>query len=165
MVFKNSSGRFFTKSLFFEMTLAHRPHAVYTLKDNDHTDNKGVKYVSLKRLFLACTDPTEYTFATTHLGGWQHWKDMQTTTDLIPHIEEWREERDVKLRSIGIQKLISQAEEGDSFQAAKYLADKGWDANTKGRPSKAQVTKAAKEEASVRKVVSGDFDRIRNING
>ena len=164
MKFKNTSGKYLTKSLFFEHTPANRPHAVYTLKDEDHTDKKGNTYISLKRLFLESDDPTEYAFATEHLGGWKHWKEMQKTNELLAEIDEWREERDVRLRSIGVKKLIESAEEGN-YQASKFLVDKGWDVQTKGRPTKAQVQKAAKEQASVRKVVDNDLARIRKING
>lgn len=164
MKFKNTSGKYFTGALFFELTPANRPHAVYSLKDEDHTDRKGKTFPSLKRLFLESDDPTEYKFACEHLGGWQHWKKMQQTPELIAPIEEWREERDVRLRSIGVKNLIASAEEGN-YQASKFLVDKGWDVQTKGRPTKAQVKKEAVQQAHVRKVVDNDLQRIRKLNG
>ena len=163
MQFKNTAGKWLTKSLFFDLTPKIRPHAVYTFKDNDHIGGDGKEYLSLKKIFLSCNDPTEYTFATTHLGGWQHWKAMQNVEEISYHIEQWREERDVALVSIGVQKLIAQAEVGDSYQAAKYLADKGWDNQTKGRPSKEAIKKEARIAAGVKDVVSNDFNRIRNL--
>jgi len=162
MKFKNTSGKWLTKALFFELTPAIRPHAVFTLKDQDHVVGEKT-YFSLKRLFLESDDPTEYKFATKHLGGWGHWKEIQKTDELLAEIEEWREERDVRLRSLGVKKLIESAEKGN-YQAAKFLTDKGWDVQTKGRPTKDQVKRAAKEQAGVLRVVDSDLKRIRDLN-
>lgn len=159
--FKNNSGKWLTKALFFEFTPAHRPHAVFTLKEEDHEFN-GKEYISLKTCFLSCDDPTEYEFANKFLGGWAHWKELQTVNDLMPHIEEWREERDVRLRSKGVNKLIKLAEEEGGYQAAKWLADRGWDENKRGRPTKAEVKKEAKQQAEVRSIVGSDLERIRS---
>lgn len=164
MIFKNKSGKWLTKSLFFDLTPKARPYAVYTFKDEDHVDSRGGTYSSLKKLFLESDDPTEYKFATEHLGGWQHWKEMQTVPEINSHIEAWREERDVKLRSIGIRKLIDLAEKDGSYQAAKFLADKGWDVSTKGRPSKEAVKREVKAQAKLKAVINNDINRIRKMN-
>lgn len=163
-MFKNSSGRWLTKALFFEHTLPEtREHAVFTLKDENHIVD-GVEYVSLKQAFLSCNDPTEYEFATKFLGGWSHWKEMCSTQIIAPHIEQWREERDVRLKSIGQRKLIEMASAEDaSFQAAKWLADKGWEEKaTKGRPTKSDIKRAASEHASRSSHVKSDWERLRD---
>ena len=161
-MFKNESGKWFTKSLFYEMTLpASRNNTIFSLKEDDHIVD-GVTYKSLKKLFLSCTDPTEYEFATTHLGGWQHWKAMNESPALSPYFEEWRQERDIMLRSQGIREMINQAESGQSYQAAKWLADKGWDLDKKrGRPSKAEIAKETKEQSKVKLAVMNDYKRLQ----
>lgn len=161
-MFKNEAGKFFTKALFFELTLpATRQNAIFTLKEDDHTVD-GVLYKSLRKLFLACDDPTEYQFATQHLGGWTHWKQMQDSPVLQPYIADWREERDVMLRSKGILGMMEQAEEGN-MQASKWLAEKGWELDKKrGRPSKAEVSKETKQQAKVQLAVMNDFKRLKD---
>lgn len=162
MQFKNAGGKWITKSLFYELTLAEKPYAVYSLKEQDHTDKDGKVFLSLKRLFLESDDPTEYAFSQEHLGGWSHWQEMQTIAVIAPHIEKWRSERDVRLRSLGVRKMIESAEAGN-YQAAKFLTDKGWDVQTKGRPTKEQIRKEAREAAHVKSVVSNDMERIRKL--
>ena len=157
-MFKNENGRYLTKALFFELTLPDsRQHAVFTLKEDDH-EVDGVVYRSLKRLFLQYDDPTEYEFAKNELGGYKHWKELCSQKEIAEHIEEWREERDVMLRSRGIRDLMSQ--EG-SFQAAKYLADKGWEQRQAGRPTKAAVERETKQQAAMKVSVLEDYKRLK----
>ena len=75
--------------------------AQFTLDDEDK-EVKGKKLLSIKRLFLEANDPTEYEFATKHLGGWAHWKAIQGVKDLEHHIQSWRDELEVKVRSDAI---------------------------------------------------------------
>lgn len=163
-MYKNTQGKWLTKALFYELTLPDsRDYAIYTLKDEDLVVD-GREYLSLKKCFLSCTDPTEFTFASKFLGGWSHWKELQTSKDVLSHIQEWREERDVSLQSQGVVKLIEMGLcEEASFQAAKYVAEKGWkEAHTKGRPTKAAVQKAAREEAALKTRIGNDLKRIRS---
>lgn len=164
-MFKNSSGRWITKGLFYELTLPDtRDHCLFTLKDENH-EVDGITYMSLKQAFLLCDDPTEYEFANKYLGGWGHWKAIQETKDLAPVIEEWREERDVKLKSIGQKRMVDMAKQEDaSFQAVKWLADEGWkEKESKGRPKKADIAKASRKMAEDNSRVKGDLERIRSI--
>lgn len=159
--FKNDSGKWITKSLFFELTSPDsREHAVFTLKEDNHTYD-GVTYISLKRLYMSCEDPTEWEFANKHLGGWQHWKTLQESSELVSHVESWREEKEVYYRSIGIKSLLASAEEGN-FQASKWLADKGWDeVKKRGRPSKQEVKKETEQQAKVKLAVMSDYKRLK----
>lgn len=165
--FKADNGRWITQALFFERThncTNGRPYAVYTLKDEDHVDKDGRKYKSLKKLFLETNDPTEYTFACTHLGGWGHWKELQASNEIAPFIEEWREERDIALVSMGVVKLVKMAQDKEgNYQAAKYLADKGWVHNPRGRPDAASIKKEARRIAETKRRVNNDLERLRGI--
>jgi hypothetical protein len=131
--FKDSGGRPITQALFLE--IGYTDNAYYTLKDEDY-EYKGKVYPSLKRLFLDCEDPTEYHFATTYLLGWQHWQRMCKNKVLSKHFSEWREELELKVRSQAIRDIIDMSADERGFQAAKYLADKGWDKGKVGRPKK-----------------------------
>jgi len=163
-VFKNTQGRWLTKALFFELSIGPRPYAVFTLKEEDH-EVDGVTYWSLRKKFVDCEDPTEYEFANKWLGGWQHWLELQKCEEIAEHIDSWREERDVKMRSKGVRKLVELASaEEASFQAAKWLADKGWEEKQKkGRPSKQDIAKETKKQVSSNNRVNADLERIRSI--
>lgn len=162
-MYKNNSGKWITKGLFYELTLPdNREYCLFTLKEENHIVD-GTEYLSLKQAFLACAyDPTEYTFANKYLGGWSHWKELQKTADIKAHVADWREERDILLRSDGVKKMVELAKgEEPSYQAVKWLADKGWEeAKEKGRPSKQDVRRAAREQATTSSRLKQDRERI-----
>lgn len=143
-------GRPLTQSLFLE--LGYGDAAVYTLKEVDHIHN-GTLYPSLKRLYLLTNDPTEYKFATTYLLGWKHWMRLCENKALKNHIEDWRFELEIKIRSEGIKEVMASAS-GGSWQAAKWLADKGWDVRGAGRPSNEEKEK----HLAIEKKLQGEYD-------
>lgn len=131
---QDTMGRPLTQSLFLE--LGYSEYSVYTLKEQDYA-YKGKNYPSLKRLYLKEEDVTEYEFATKHLLGWQHWKRLCENKQIRKHIDEWREELELKIRSQAIRDMQGLcASENGNFSAAKFLADRGWEKRAPGRPSK-----------------------------
>lgn len=141
---KDSRERPLTQSLFLE--IGYSEFAVYTLKDEDYTYH-GKVYPSLKRLYIEEEDPVEYVFANKYLLGWDHWQRICNNKVLRKYVDQWREELSIKARSQAVQSIMDMALIDKSFQAAKWLAEKGWDKNPVGRP-----TKASKES-------DADFDR------
>jgi hypothetical protein len=154
--FLNSEGRPLTQSLFLEV--GYTDEAIYTLKEVDHEYN-GKVYPSLKRLYLEAADPTEYVFATEHLMGWKHWQRICENKLLRKHIEEWREELEVKLRSEAVRQAIAHAASG-TFQAAKWVADRGWATRGAGRPSKADVDRDKRIQEKIDDEYSSDVVRM-----
>lgn len=152
----DSMGRPITQSLFLEIN--YTEDAVYTLKD-DHHEHKGVLYPSLKKLYLEMCDPTEYDFAVKYLLGWKHWQRLCNNKAIRKEIDEWREELEIKLRCEGIRKL-RQASQMGNYQAAKFLADKGWAPNRAGRPSKDDIEHERKVQAGVESIYAEDEDRM-----
>lgn len=152
----DSGGKPLTQSLFLE--IGYTEQAIYTLKDNDHIHN-GKHYPSLKRLFLECADPTEYEFATTHLLGWKHWLRLCENKVLRKHIDEWRDELEIKLRSQGVKEVMKSAVAGN-YQAAKFLADRGWINRGAGRPTKDEVEHERKVQAALTDEFSADVHRL-----
>ena len=144
-------GRPLSQSLFLEV--GYTDFAVYTTKDYDH-EYKGKVYPSLKRLYLEHEDVTEYSFANKYLLGWSHWKKICGNKILSKQIDEWREELEVKIRSQAVRDIIDQSADSGSFQAAKWLADRGWDKRAAGRPSK----KEAQKEARIKEKVNSEFE-------
>lgn len=152
----DTGGKPKTQSLFLE--IGYTEHAVYTLKDQDHEYN-GKVYPSLKRLYLEMEDPTEYEFANTYLINWRHWKRICDNKVLRQYIDEWREELELKLRCRGVKEVIKAAEEG-TFQAAKWLTDKGWDNRLAGRPTKAEIEREKKFQSRVSDEFGADVVRL-----
>lgn len=152
-------GRPLTQGLFLE--IGYGEAAIYTLKEDHHVLN-GKEYPSLKKLYLQCADPTEYEFATTFLCGWKHWNRLCDNKAIRAHIDEWRFELEVKLRSLAVKEVLAQSKSG-SFQAAKWVADRGWSTRGAGRPTKEELEKEKKVQEHIASDFSEDIARIRAI--
>lgn len=152
----DSAGKPLTQSLFLE--IGYTEQSIYTLKDFDYEYN-GKTFPSLKRLYLLTEDPTEYEFATQYLLNWRHWQRLCENKVLRRHIDDWRDELEVKLRSKGVKEVLKSAIAGN-YQAAKFLADRGWDNRGAGRPSKADVEHERKIQAAMSDEYSADVVRL-----
>lgn len=163
--FKDYKNRWRTQTLVYELVVdkdSKHPY-YYTVADKDRTLPDGTVLLSLKRLYLEISDPTEYEFATQVLGGWAHWQRFTVNKAMSKYIAEWREELEAKMKSKGVSALISLSTSDKGMQAAKYLAECGWKAKKAGRPSKAQIEAIAKKEAAVKKEHESDSDRIAHL--
>lgn len=152
----DSSGRPMTQSLFLEAQ--YSPFAIYTLKDDDYLYN-GKLYPSIKKLYLQTDDPTEYEFATTYLLGIKHWYRIAENKLIKPHVEEWRFELELKLRSRGLKEVVRSAKKG-SLGAAKFLVDRGWSDRAAGRPSNEEMEREKKIRMSLIDEYQEDFKRL-----
>jgi hypothetical protein len=156
---QDTMGRPLTQSLFLE--LGYSEYSVYTLKEQDYA-YKGKNYPSLKRLYLKEEDVTEYEFATKHLLGWQHWKRLCENKQIRKHIDEWREELELKIRSQAIRDMQGLcASENGNFSAAKFLADRGWEKRAPGRPSKQDKEKEDRLADRLSDEFSADIIRLK----
>lgn len=154
---KASNGVPLTQGLFLE--IGYGEFSVFTLKDEDY-EYKGTIYPSLKRLYLDMEDVNEYEFATTHLLGWQHWKRMCDNKQIAKHIEEWRYELELKLRSRAIKAVVSKMSAEQGINAAKWIAEKGWDKKSVGRPSKQEEAREKRLQEELDVDFTGDWQRI-----
>ena len=126
--FLDSSGKRVILQLFKEFA---RPDVkfkpVYTLRE-------------WKDVFMEARDPSEYEPAMLLLGDWEHWQDVRAHALIKPHVDKWQQELEVKLRSEAIKQMKSHAKQPGGTAAAKWLADKGYAAETAkkgvGRPKK-----------------------------
>lgn len=157
----DTMGRPLTQSLFLE--IGYTDYSVYTLKEFDYT-YKGQLYPSLKKLYIKEEDPTEYVFADKHLLGWQHWKRLCENKVIASHIEEWREELELKIRSQAVRDMMNLcASESGNFSAAKFLADRGWEKRAAGRPSKAEKEKHTRVEERIAQEFEADVIRLADV--
>lgn len=156
---QDTMGRPLTQSLFLE--LGYSEYAVYTLKEHDYA-YKGQNYPSLKRLYLKEEDVTEYEFAVKHLLGWQHWKRLCENKQIRKHIDEWREELELKVRAQAIRDMQGLcASENGNFSAAKFLADRGWEKRAPGRPSKAEKERDERVAERLSDEFTADIIRLK----
>lgn len=159
--FKNKMGFRYLRGLFYETRVLDET-AIYTLKSYDLTV-AGTVYPSLYRLYMAANDPTEYTFAVSHLEGWQHWQELSQCTWFQEYRDAWRLELETKLKSESLAKVMLAAKGStrDAFQANKYLVEKGWlDKATKGRPNKEAIRKEAVRLATENEQINKDAERL-----
>lgn len=158
-MFKDTGGKWLTLALFWEERHP-KYEPSFTLKDYD-IERDGKQLPSLKHIYLSFEDPTEYSFATEVLGGWEHWQALCDSYKLKPYIAKWRDELEIKLRSTAIRAMVNSAKVDGSkgLSAAKYLAEKGWE-KKRGRPSKDEVEKERKIAAGVSKEIADDLARM-----
>lgn len=148
--FKDDRGRYIVQGLFLEDR--YNPDmAVYTF-DGEDKEYKGKMFPSLKRLYLEHCDPTEYSFARKYLYDWDHWKRLRKNAVVGRHIDQWKAELDLYLMSEGVSSLINLAVNEGSYQASKWLADRGWDKSERGRPSKEDI------EGQIKKMAQAEYD-------
>lgn len=152
----DSSGKPLTQGLFLE--IGYSNSAIYTLKDNDHEYN-GNLLPSIKKLYLEMEDTTEYEFSNEYFLGWSHWQRICNNKVLRKHVDEWRTELDLKLRARAVKLMIAQADVG-SYQAVKWLADRGWDIKKAGRPTKEDIESEKKAMAKVESEYGSDVVRL-----
>ena len=165
--FKDEKGRYIVQGLFLEDRY-NTDLAYYTL-DGEDKDYKGTIFPSLKRLYLEEGDPTEYLFAKKYLYDWNHWQRMCRNSIVGKHIEQWREELKLYLRADGISAIIDAALNEKHYQAAKWLADEGWEVKKRGRPSKDEIQKELKKRSDEEEAFAEDFQLLElhkeNKNG
>lgn len=156
--FKDSQGKWLTQSLFLEFKW--NEDALYTLGDSDK-EYKGRILPSIKRLYIELGDVTEYEFANEHFGGWNHWKKLRGNKAIAKHIDEAKDELELKLMATGVKQIIEHAKGDKGYQAAKWLADRGWDTRKAGRPSKDEVEGELKKQAQDADEYSADVLRFK----
>lgn len=159
--YRSTSGQRLLRGLFYEETNADKTGVVYTLKDRDHAG-----YPSLYRLYMEADDPTEYSFAVANLDGWEHWEMLCQCTWFKPYVARWRRELEVRAKARALNQIKAVAESGgkEAYQANKFLVTGGWKEDTKrkgaGRPSKDEVSKAAKAMAEEARDLQDDYARV-----
>ena len=159
--FKDEKGRYIVQGLFIEDRY-NDEMAVFTFDGEDKL-YKGKTFISLKQRFLDHGDPKEYSFARKYLYDWPHWQRLCKNAIVKRHIEQWRKELELSLIAEGVATIVDLAVNQDSYQAAKYLADRGWDKEKVGRPSKEQVQGELKRRADETEAIDEDFELLKLV--
>lgn len=148
---KGTNGKNRVQQLFYELSYDNPQYAIFTTKDEDYSTPDGKHLYSLKKLYLSISvnDPTEYTFAQTVFGNWNHWQAIFKSPITKKMVAEWRDELVVKIKSKAITHIATEmnnAESKNSFQAAKLLLDKGWLEKEPASKAKKQLEESKDEE-------------------
>ena len=156
---KCEKNRPYTQGLFLEFN--YSPLAVFTFNDEDKIF-KGKTYPSLKKLYLMHEDPIEIDFANTYLLGWNHWMRICENKIIRNHIDQWRMELELQIRSDAIRNIIDATTTRENFQAAKWLASRGWEVRGAGRPSKAELEQKASVDLKIKEEYAADIKRFED---
>jgi hypothetical protein len=154
----------YTKALFFETSFPSKETVLYTLKDVDHQG-----YPSLYLLYMATNDPTEWKFATEYFDGWEHWEMLCECEWFKPLVSRWRRELELRMKSQALARIMAEAKTSsrEAFASNKYLLERGWEPkegqNKRGRPSKAEISKAAHEAVTENNRLSSDLVRLQAV--
>jgi hypothetical protein len=100
--------------------------------------------------FLELNDPTGYNFSEAWLeGGYRCWDAFQKGYGAAQEVKEWKDTLAIKMQA---ESIISIAKQRDSFQALKWLADRGWEEKMDKRTKEAKKKAEAVEERTNREL-------------
>ena len=162
-VFKDVNGRWRTISLFDELSsvdskLKYPP--IFLLRESEDRDG----LTSMKRIYMEAMDPTEWKAAQRIFGCWDAWEALWNCPPFMAELEKWRNELQLKLRSLAVDQIIDTGlhggkSSGTQFAAAKWLAEGQWKRTVsqgdeedvpkndgRGRPSKVTIEREAKRQ-------------------
>ena len=166
--FKAANGQHYIRQIFYELNTEGHELSLYTLKDYD-IQVDGRTLPSIHNLYVALEDPSEYLFANKYFDNWGHWQKIANSTSLKEYVTAMREELAIKLMARSLQSIkdLAKGDTRDSFQANKYLLEKGWASATgrKGRPTKDSVKKEAELLLKDKEDFKDDFDRMISQRG
>lgn len=167
--FRNESNQRYTKALFYEQSWTDKEGICYTLKDLDYEVN-GVLLPSLYLLYMeeCLKDPSEYTFASKHLDGWEHWLMIRDATWFNkPYYHRWKSELEVRVKSKALIEIIKESKQGtkNSFAINRFLLEKGWEPgeSKRGRPSKEEIKKQVIVDLEAQQKVQEGLDIIKTL--
>ena len=111
---------------------------------------------------------SEYEAAMKLVGSWAHWLKLVNSPRFMNGVsdeawlglKQWREEKEIKDKAYAYTLLKLSAGDGN-VQAQKALLEGDKETGKRGRPSKAEIAKAAQEAAKAVTDVKSDFSRIR----
>lgn len=122
----------------------------------------------MKDTFMSLQDPTGVTFGDKYCGGYSLLiQELSSSKRAQSLFTAWQDELEARMQSTALRTIKELAEDGadaQRMQAAKYIAEKGWKKDTKGRPSKETISKAIEEEKESKKTLLSDYERIQLRN-
>lgn len=168
--FTDSRNRLRTRSLFVDSYKSTTdsgllPHFYLRKPFSDE------EYISLYEVYMHIADPSEYNFAQFVFKDVGFWKLLSKISWFKPHISEWRQHLQVKLKSEAsdeMLKILHNPESKDTIklQAAKFLVEKSWSGdgiNNQDDVSKKKKSPKKEEISTEEASVLEDMERLNVI--
>jgi hypothetical protein len=157
---QRKTASLFVETQRYELLADAAEYPVYSfLRDKDYTDEKGVKILSARKIYLECNDPSEYRVAMELVGSLEHWKMIAESQLCKMYVNDLREELRLRMvmEQIEVMKELAASPGKSQLQAAKFLYDElgGLGRKKAGRPVKARMPEPSNE-----KEVKEDFIRL-----
>lgn len=142
---------------------------MYSLRDDKEVEGLP----SLHRLYLEMEDITEYDFANKYFENYEHWMMVVESPHVGNIIHDWRRELDLKLRAKAlnnIKEIASNEMDKNYWLANKLLVSQSWiprDSqkelvkNGRGRPSKEEISRTARQMAQDEMDIAEDLKRVQ----
>lgn len=162
-VLKDVMGRYRT-NLFYEFNKARQADypPLYTMRETE-----WLGLTSAYQVYMH--SESEYEAALKLVGSWQHWQRLCKSKPFMEGekdggqwvgLQSWRDEKEVRDKALAYNQLQVNAATGN-VQAQKMIFEGNKDASKRGRPSKAEIAKAAKEQIDTAETIKNDLKRIR----
>lgn len=167
-ILKDSMGRYRTNIFYeFNKTRHEEYPPLYTMREET--------WAGLPSAYLIyMLSDSEYEAAMKLVGSWNHWQRLLKCKPFMEGsdesgswvgLQQWREEKRIQEKAHAFNQLkISAAQGNVTAQKIIYDGEKE-NAKGRGRPSKAEVAKAAKEQAVQEESVKKDLARLGVISG
>ena len=121
------------------------------------------------------TSDSEYEAAMKLVGSWTHWSKLIKSKPFLKGsedggswtgLEAWRAEKEIRDKALAYNQLkISAATGNVTAQKIIFDGDKKTAASKRGRPSDAEIKKAAAAQAEESAQVKSDLQRIKDLDG
>jgi hypothetical protein len=162
--YKNASGRWWTKGLFWDMMISVRSEERHDFKPVFTLHHEKPGYICFRTSFVELEDPTGYDWAMKYLGDYAHWEDLLKSSWFRDALQTAQEELSQRLKAQALRRVreIAGSDSASSLVASKYLAERGWEKRA-GRPSKEQVDKELKKNLEVLDAEADDLARIGGL--
>jgi hypothetical protein len=167
--YKNEGNNWYTAQLFKEK--AERLPVSMRSIEPVFSFNGFPGYIDARKTFVELRDPTGVKWAKKYLGSVEHFRVLKECEWYKHYYDQYVEEIKAVFRSEAIEKLQEILTEGQPAQqlaAAKYLAEAGWEVETKqpkrGRPSKGEVEAELKRVAKLSSEEQDDLERIGGLS-
>lgn len=163
-ILKDSIGRYRT-NLFLEFNKTRHEYSppIYTMRELPH---KGL----LSAYLIYMNSDSEYEAALKLVGSWQHWEKLLKSKAFLSGadtgqwtgVQAWRDEKETRDRAVAYNQLRVNAAQGH-VQAQKMIFDGKTSASKRGRPSREEVLRVAKEQAEYLDSTKKDLQRIKLV--
>jgi hypothetical protein len=140
-----------------------QPKRIRARKRFKEFDPEGTESIDdWKKVFMDCSDPTEYEPAVRLCGSWSEWERFKRHWPGFALIlKNWHNELEIKLRSQAVKQIIAKTDK--DVNAAKWVAKGEYKKQTGERTSKTERERENFVRQEVARVVDRDAERVLKL--